>query len=549
LLGVFLQRAFRRGVSKAEVSEHVGGVTARMKAGAAFQDAMRAAYRQMLTAPEFLLRLEGEGEKREQFARASRLAFALWNSAPDDALLKDAAAGARTDPKVLAAHTDRLLADPKSHRFVADFLGPWLKLNEIDFTTPDKQLYPEYRPWLSRAMLTEARALFRELLTKDLGVTHFVKSDFTFLNEPLAELYGVPDVRGWDVRRAARKPEHHRGGLLAQGAVLKVSANGTVTSPVMRGAFVLERILGVQPAPPPADAGLIEPDTRGTTTVREQLEKHKRNASCAGCHAKMGPYGFALESFDVVGGWRDRFRARGAPNAKNCRGRPRVHGRGTGHSAVLLREGRQTPADRRAHLLRHRTRRPRSRRHRQAVVRTKIGADEVVVMPKGDVFRAPDGKTLASGAAVNDYPSAVVSGDVVYSMRDDAFSDEDGSAKVRAVRLTAKGGAVAVQKLWEANKPSGYGSPLVFGDVLDTSRGKLGLLAFDAKSGKALSTERVKTGAENYPGVVAAGGYVFAAFQDGRVGVAVAGREPKVLRTNELDLKDDQLVGPASASR
>jgi Protein of unknown function (DUF1592)/Protein of unknown function (DUF1588)/Protein of unknown function (DUF1585)/Protein of unknown function (DUF1587)/Protein of unknown function (DUF1595)/Planctomycete cytochrome C len=312
LLGKFLPRAFRRSVSKAEVGEYVAVVTARMKKGAAFQDAMLAAYRQILTAPEFLLRLEGQGKDREQFALASRLSFTLWNTTPDDALLTDAAAGKLTDPKTLAAHLDRLLADSRSDRFVADFLGQWLKLNEIDANTPDKQLYPEYRPWLSRAMLAEARAFFRELLTKDLSATHFVKSDFTFLNEPLAELYGIPDVRGWDTKRVPLKPEHHRGGFLTMAAVLKATANGTTTSPVKRGVFVMEQLLGIHPTPPPDDIGSIEPSTDGATTIREQLAKHSSVASCASCHVKMDPYGFALESFDVVGEHREKYRGRAA---------------------------------------------------------------------------------------------------------------------------------------------------------------------------------------------------------------------------------------------
>lgn len=312
LLGQFLARAFRRSVSTAEVGEYVAVVTARMNKGAAFQDAMLAAYRQILTAPEFLLRLEGQGAGREQFALASRLSFALWNTTPDDALLKDAATGKLTDPKVLTAHLDRLLADPKSDRFIADFLGQWLKLNEIDTNTPDKQLYPEYRPWLSRAMLAEARAFFRELLTKDLSVTHFVKSDFSYLNEPLAELYGISDVRGWDVQRVALRPEHHRGGFLTMAAVLKATANGTTTSPVKRGVFVMEQLLGIHPTPPPADIGSIEPSTDGATTIREQLAKHSSVANCASCHVKMDPYGFALESFDVVGEHREKYRGRSA---------------------------------------------------------------------------------------------------------------------------------------------------------------------------------------------------------------------------------------------
>lgn len=161
----------------------------------------------------------------------------------------------------------------------------------------------------------ESHAFFAELVGADLPITNLVKSDFAMLNEPLARHYfgekGIAGVKGWDMRKVPLPADSKRGGVLTQAAVLKVTAAGTTTSPVKRGAFVMERILGVVPSPAPADAGAIEPDVRGATTVRAQLEKHRRNDTCNSCHAKMDGYGFALESYDVTGGWRDQYRAVG----------------------------------------------------------------------------------------------------------------------------------------------------------------------------------------------------------------------------------------------
>ena len=324
LLDSFLKRAFRRPPSAAEVLHYAEIVSAKQKAGLHFQDALKSAYRAALTSPDFLL-LKGDGAQ----ALASRLSYLLWAGPPDDALLALADNGQLLKPAVLRAQTERLLADPKSARFIENFTDQWLKLRDIDATVPDKQLYPEFMPIVQDSMLMETRACFAELLQDNLGPAHFVRSDFAMLNEPLARLYGIEGVRGFDIRRVALPKDSPRGGFLTQGAVLKVTANGTTTSPVVRGAFVMEKILGIVPTSPPADAGVIEPDTRGATTIREQLEQHKRNATCASCHVKMDPYGFALESFDVVGASREKYRARGAPNAPTgSQARPVVHGNG-----------------------------------------------------------------------------------------------------------------------------------------------------------------------------------------------------------------------------
>lgn len=325
LLSAFLRRAFRRTVTEQDVQPYAAIVAARMQEGAHFQDALKASYRAALASPDFLL----VGAARNQFTAAARLSALLWSSIPDETLLSLAERGRLTEPAALRAEAERMLSDPKAARFIADFTGQWLRLREIENNPPDTQLYPEFMPWLQESMMLETRAYFTELLKRDLGVAHFVQSDFAMLNEPLARHYGIPGVSGFAMRRVGLPLASERGGFLTQAAVLKVTANGTTTSPVTRGAFVMEKLLGIVPTPPPPGVGSIEPDTRGATTIRDQLEKHKRDTTCAGCHVKMDPYGFALESFDVVGQWRERYRARddAGQAPANASAKPFVHGK------------------------------------------------------------------------------------------------------------------------------------------------------------------------------------------------------------------------------
>jgi hypothetical protein len=272
---------------------------------------MRWAYRAALCSPDFLYHVEPEGQL-DNHALACRLSYFFYKSMPDDALTALANSGKLRDEKALRGEIDRLLADPKSKRFVEEFLGQWLKLRQIATNDPDRKLYPEFSPYLQDSMVGETRAYFRELIDKDLDASHLVKSNFAMLNEKLAVHYGVPGVKGSAIRRVALPDGCPRGPFLTQGAVLKVTANGTTTSPVPRGAFVMDRLLGQPPEPPPATVPAIEPDVRGAKTIREQLDKHRNSAICASCHAKIDPPGFALESFDVIGGSRDRYRSIGA---------------------------------------------------------------------------------------------------------------------------------------------------------------------------------------------------------------------------------------------
>jgi hypothetical protein len=206
-----------------------------------------------------------------------------------------------------------MLNDPKSRRFVDAFLNYWLDLRLIEGTAPDVELYPEYQldDLLVESMISESQLFFSELIKSNLGVTNLVASDFAVLNERLATQYGIPGVEGVTLRPVRLGADCIRGGLLTQASVLKVTANGTTTSPVKRGAWIMTRVLGKPPPPPPPNVPALEPDTRGATTIREQLAKQRNQESCAACHRNIDPAGFALESFDVMGAWRDRYRALG----------------------------------------------------------------------------------------------------------------------------------------------------------------------------------------------------------------------------------------------
>jgi len=310
LLASFLPKAFRRPVPSEVRKDYVAKVEARLKAGDSFEAAMRWAYRAALCSPDFLFHVEPM-TKLDDFALANRLSYFLWNSLPDARLSELAAAGKLRTPATLRAEVERLLKDKKSERFIEDFLGQWLKLRAIAANDADKKLYPEFSPYLQDSMVAETRAYFRELLTQNLDARHLVKSDFVMVNEKLAKHYGIAGVTGSQIRRVPLPADCPRGGFLTQAAILKVTANGTTTSPVPRGAFVMDRLFGQPPEPPPANVAAVEPDVRGSTTIRELLDKHRNHAACAGCHAKIDPPGFALESFDVIGGFRTRYRSIG----------------------------------------------------------------------------------------------------------------------------------------------------------------------------------------------------------------------------------------------
>lgn len=327
LLLTFLRRAFRRVVGPDDAAPFVAIFDQRLAAGATFEQALRAAYQGVLVAPEFLFLRERPG-RLDDAALATRLSYFLWSSLPDDELLALAEQQKLGDPAALRGQVERLLDHPRAAALTENFVGQWLGLRDIDATEPSHLLYPEFDHLLKVSMIRETELYFEELLRHDLGVARFVDADFTMLNGRLARHYGLPGPAGWQFQRVALPADSYRGGLLTMASVLKVTANGTTTSPVMRGAWVLDRILGAPAPPPPANIAAIEPDIRGAATIREQLAKHRADASCAVCHRRIDPPGFALESFDCIGGWRDRYRVTGHGDPVTIDGRRMPYHRG-----------------------------------------------------------------------------------------------------------------------------------------------------------------------------------------------------------------------------
>jgi hypothetical protein len=340
ILRAFARRAFRRPVSDLELRPILELVHSRLVEKDTFEQAVRVGLSAILMSTKFLFLDEKPG-RLDDFALASRLSYFLWSSMPDPELFGLAESGKLGDPAVLLGQVDRMLENPKASAFTRNFCGQWLGLRDIDFTAPNHIAYPEYDEMLKLSMVRETELFFTELLKHDLSLKNLVASDFAMLNGRLARHYGIPDVEGlWEFRKVTLPPGSHRGGVITMASVMKVTANGTSTSPVTRGAWVLDRILGTPPPKPPPGVSSLEPDIRGATTIREQLAKHRTIETCASCHAQIDPPGFALESFDVIGGWRDFYRlASWTKGAKPIPGKAYLEGPKV-DPAGLLRDGR-----------------------------------------------------------------------------------------------------------------------------------------------------------------------------------------------------------------
>ncbi len=319
LMKKFVDRVYRHPVTDLQWEQNLMVVENAMATGSSFSEAMIAGYTAVLCSPRFLY-LQSAPGALDDYAVAERLALFLWNSVPDDPLRQLAASGRLRQPGVLRSEIQRLLDDPRSRRFINAFCDYWLDLRYVNVNSPDEVLFPDYYldDLLVQSAVAETQSFVSELVKENLPVSNIVDSEFAFLNAHLAQHYGLPAVEGVAIRRVMLPANSKRGGLLTQASILKVTANGTTTSPVTRGAWIMERIVGKEPPPPPPGVPAIEPDTRGAQTIRQQLEKHRSDSACNACHSKIDPVGFALENYDVLGGWRDRYRVVGGPEASKA---------------------------------------------------------------------------------------------------------------------------------------------------------------------------------------------------------------------------------------
>ncbi|QDU60269.1 hypothetical protein Pan216_11080 [Planctomycetes bacterium Pan216] len=309
----FAEAAARRPLDEKVLAPFLELIFAKLDEGAPFPEAMLKGYQAFLCSGHFLYLTAPTGDREDDHALASRLSHLLWNSRPDDELLRLASESRLSNPDTLRSQVDRLRLDPRVERFVENFTDQWLDLKELRRDGPDIRLYPEYRKddYLVASMERETRAFFAAMVRDNLPITSLVDGDFTFVNDRLAEHYGLPRQQGSAMRRIELPESSPYGGLLTQASILKLTSNGTSTSPVVRGVWVMEKLLGQPVPPPPESVPAIEPDIRGATTIRDLLAKHTESESCAVCHARFDPIGFALESFDIMGAWRDRYRGLG----------------------------------------------------------------------------------------------------------------------------------------------------------------------------------------------------------------------------------------------
>jgi hypothetical protein len=342
ILTQFAQRAFRRDVTPTDVEPFLKRFQRLQEQGRSFEESVRVALKGILLSPDFLFIKESVGELND-FELANRMSYFLWSSMPDDELFQLARAGKLKNAAVVQQQVERMLTDPKSAAFKKEFVYQWLGLQAIDDTAPDALLYPEYDDLLKVSMLKEVELFFADVLENDLSLDTFVDSDFTYLNGRLAKHYDIAGVpEGVDFQKVILPDDSPRGGLLTMGAVLKVTANGTTTSPIVRGNWVLNRLLATPPPKPPESIEAVEPDIRGATTIRKQLSKHRDLPQCAGCHRIMDPHGFALENFDVIGGWRDHYRSIGEGTLISKEGRSMRYRQGPAvETADELADGRQ----------------------------------------------------------------------------------------------------------------------------------------------------------------------------------------------------------------
>jgi hypothetical protein len=314
ILLTLTRRAYRRAVADQDV-DRLLPFYREGRAEGGFEAGIQRALERMLVSPEFLLRAEyprantrGSAYAVTDVELASRLSFFLWSSIPDDELLTVAVEGRLRSPSMLEQQVRRMLKDERAEALVSNFAAQWLYLRDLQARRPNDRLFPDFDDGLRQALLRETELFFGSILREDRSVVELLKADYTYLNERLAQHYGIPNVYGSHFRRVTLGPGSARAGLLGHGSILTLTSYATRTSPVVRGKWVLENILGAPPPPPPPNVPAL-PDATGAgkpLTMRERMAQHRTNAVCASCHARMDPLGFALEQFDAVGRWRTR---------------------------------------------------------------------------------------------------------------------------------------------------------------------------------------------------------------------------------------------------
>ena len=306
----FMRRAFRRTVSEEEIAKYYELYVRARASRKSFGQAIQLPFTAVLASADFLYQVEKTeiGKPVTPDELINRLSYFLWNSMPDERLFDLAKSKQILNEDVLAAEVDRMLSDPKGDSFAAVFAEQWLGIRDLGAVKPDQRIYPHFDEHLLNSIREESVLFFSELLENDESILKFIDADFTILNERLARFYKIPNVQGDHFRRVKLEPDSRRGGVLTQASVLTVTSNGTRTSPVKRGVWILENILNSPTPPPPPNVGDIQPGVPGIdkATVRDRLEAHRQNKACASCHRKIDPLGFALENYNAIGQWREK---------------------------------------------------------------------------------------------------------------------------------------------------------------------------------------------------------------------------------------------------
>jgi mono/diheme cytochrome c family protein len=306
IIGDMARRAFRRPVSQSELQPYLKlAALAKQQGATSFEERIGVAIEGLLVSPDFLFRVEkSETPQISQHELASRLSYFLWSSMPDSELMRAANTGTLRKPQVLRAQISRMLKDPKALALVENFGGQWLETRRLESVAPDREKFPEFEEYLRMSMRKETDLLFENIIKEDRSILEFIDANYSFLNQRLAEFYGIPNVKGAEFRKVDLTGTP-RGGILTQASVLTVSSYANRTSPVLRGKWVLENILNAPPPPPPPNVpALDEKATGSSASMRQQMEEHRKNATCASCHSRMDPLGFGLENFNAIGAWR-----------------------------------------------------------------------------------------------------------------------------------------------------------------------------------------------------------------------------------------------------